>query len=123
MKAQVVQLLLKILGSISLLLGILGITLPLLPTVPLVLLAAGCFARSSPRFHRYLFEHRYFGGILRDYQAGNGIPHRACYRAIALLWCSIGVSMIIIAKLWAVVLLATIATAVSLYLLSIKQAR
>jgi uncharacterized membrane protein YbaN (DUF454 family) len=116
------RLFLTLTGAACLALAVVGVTLPLLPTVPFVLLAAGCFARSSPRFHRYLLEHRYFGTILRDYQSGKGIPHKACFRAIALVWASIGVSMVIIAKLWAVLVLATVATAVSLYLLSIKQA-
>ena len=45
-------------GWLALLLGIIGIFLPGLPTVPFVLLAAGCWSRTSPRFHRWLSEHR-----------------------------------------------------------------
>ena len=48
-------------GSISLGLGLLGVFLPLLPTVPFVLLAAFCFARSSERLHDWMLEHPKFG--------------------------------------------------------------
>jgi uncharacterized membrane protein YbaN (DUF454 family) len=70
-------------------LGAVGIFLPLLPTTPLLLLAAVCFARSSERVHRWLLCHRYFGGFLRDYLAGCGIPLRAKVSAVALIWLTI----------------------------------
>ena len=47
-----------IVGTLSLGLGILGIILPLLPTTPLLLLAAYCYARSSERFYQWLLNNR-----------------------------------------------------------------
>ena len=55
-------------GFGALALGTVGVFLPLLPTTPFVLLAAYCFARSSPRFYQMLLRHRQFGPIIRDWQ-------------------------------------------------------
>lgn len=62
------------LGWICVLLGLIGVLLPLLPTTPFIILAAFCFSRSSPRFHRMLVEHRLFGPIIRDWEAYGVIP-------------------------------------------------
>ncbi len=63
-------------GWLALLLGIVGIFLPGLPTVPFVLLAAGCWSRSSPRFHRWLSEHHYFGPMVRNWERNRAIPFK-----------------------------------------------
>ena len=58
-------------------LATLGVFLPLLPTTPLLLLAAACFVRSSEKCHRWLLEHRLFGSILRDWQEKRCISRKA----------------------------------------------
>nr|NIQ97234.1 DUF454 domain-containing protein [Desulfuromonadales bacterium]NIS43213.1 DUF454 domain-containing protein [Desulfuromonadales bacterium] len=75
-------------------LGVLGIFLPLLPTVPLLLLAAACFARSSERFHSWLLDHPRLGPMIRGYLEGQGIPLRAKIAAISLIWVTIPVSVL-----------------------------
>ncbi len=60
-------------GLLSLGLGILGAALPLLPTVPFLLLAAFCFSRSSERLHRWLVEHPVFGPPIKDWQVSGAI--------------------------------------------------
>jgi len=56
------------LGFCCLLLGALGVLLPLLPTTPFVLLAAFCFSRSSPRLHAYLLNHSLFGPLISEWE-------------------------------------------------------
>ena len=56
------------LGYLFLAIGAVGVVLPLLPTTPFVLLAAGCFSRSSPKLHRWLMDSATFGPILRDWE-------------------------------------------------------
>ncbi|WP_274584341.1 YbaN family protein [Neisseria leonii] len=84
-------------GALALALGIIGIYLPLLPTTPLVLLAALCWARASPRLHRFLLQHRRFGPILHNWESRRAVPRRAKYLAYimmtfscALLWWRFG---------------------------------
>ncbi len=67
-------------------LGVIGAFLPLLPTVPLMLLAAFCFARGSDRLHQWLIEHPNFGGPIRDW-----IEHRAIGRD-AKRWALVAIS-------------------------------
>ncbi len=65
---RVKKALLIALGLLSLLLGILGIFLPLLPTTPFLLLSAACFARSSERFYQWLMNHPRLGPPIRDWR-------------------------------------------------------
>lgn len=61
------------LGILSLGLALIGVVLPLLPTVPFLLLAAFCFARSSERLHFWLLTHRSFGPMIMDWNEGGAI--------------------------------------------------
>lgn len=103
-------------GWVSLALAVAGVVLPVLPTTPFVLLAAGCFAKSSPRFHHWLLRQKYFGQMIRDYQAYRGIQKQTKIRAISLIWLSMTISAVIIGKVWLAAMLFSIAICVSLYL-------
>ena len=81
------------LGIGALLLGTLGAFLPVLPTTPLVILAAFCFSKSSPRLHAWLLNTRLFGPLISDWETYGVIPLRvkwlACSMMIAILVISI----------------------------------
>ncbi len=64
------------LGLLSLGLGIIGIAVPLLPTVPFVLLAAFCFARSSEHLHNWILTHPRFGQVIEDWNQNGAISPR-----------------------------------------------
>ena len=75
-------------GFASLVLGVVGIVLPLLPTAPFVLLAAYCFSRGSQRWERWLLAHPRFGPLVRDWRERRAVPLRAKQFAIAMMACS-----------------------------------
>jgi len=72
-------------GVLALALGLVGIFLPLLPTTPLVLLAAFCFARGSTRCERWLLTHPRFGPMVRDWRLRRAIPRRAKHLAWTMM--------------------------------------
>ncbi len=73
------------LGVCCLLLAVVGVVLPLLPTTPFVLLAAVCFSRSSSRFHRLLLNQRLFGPLIRGWEQYGMIPLRIKYLASGMM--------------------------------------
>jgi len=92
-----------ILGFISLGLGALGVVLPLLPTTPFVILAAFCFARSSPRLHDWLRAHAVFGRAIDDWHRNRAISRKGKTAAVAtmallpVLSLALGVELVIVA--------------------------
>ncbi|MCB9830986.1 MAG: YbaN family protein [Planctomycetes bacterium] len=107
------------LGFVFLLLAVLGSFLPVLPTTPFVLVAAGLFARGSPRFHRRLLASRVFGSTLRAWQEHGTIAPRTKALALVMLWTAILASVIFALRspLLDLLLIAT-AIAVSWFILS-----
>lgn len=82
-----------LIGSISLVLGIIGIMVPLLPTTPFLLLSAYLFSKSSERLHNFILNNKVFGQYIRDYQEKKGITLKNKISALLLLFISIGWSM------------------------------
>jgi uncharacterized membrane protein YbaN (DUF454 family) len=69
----------------SLVLGALGVVLPLLPTTPFVLVAAYAAAKGSPRLHAWILGHRAFGPVVRDWQASGAVAPRTKRVAVATM--------------------------------------
>lgn len=96
------------LGWLAIVLGILGIVLPLLPTTPFMLLAAWCFARSSPRFHHWLLWQSPFGRYIRHWQQHRGMPPGAKSRAMILIVVTFAISLWLVPLWWVRILLLII---------------
>lgn len=111
-------------GTLCVLLAIVGMVLPLLPTTPFLLLAAVCYARGSQRFYDRLLGNRWFGAYIRNYREGRGVELRHKVTALVLLWLTIGYAVGFVVPLWWVkILLLAVAVAVTAHLLKLKTFR
>jgi hypothetical protein len=91
--------LLLVLGFAAVALGTVGIVVPGLPTTGFFVLAAACFARSSPRFERWVLDLPTVGPMVRDHRAGLGMPRRAKVVAIAMMLTACSLSSIALGSL------------------------
>lgn len=119
------RIILASLGTISLVLGIVGAFLPLLPTTPFILLSAYLFARSSPQMNNWILNHKVFGKIIYDYKVDKSISLHSKVIAISMLWMSILSSVFIFlsGKLWLQILLICIAAGVTIHIVRFKTKR
>jgi len=119
-----VKILLIIAGSLSVILGFIGIFVPVWPTTPFLLLAAACYIRSSERLYTWLISNRWFGDYIRKYREGQGIPVRIKILSLALLWLSIGFSvLVVIPWLFLKIILLIIAGLVTCHILRLKSCK
>lgn len=91
--SRIVRGLLWLAGTVSLALGLIGVLLPGLPTTPFVLLAAACYAKASPRLHRWLLNHRLTGPLLRDWEAHRSLTRRTKTIAVVSMLVMVGFSI------------------------------
>ena len=75
-----------VLGLLSMIVGLIGIPVPGLPTTPLMILAAACFAKSNQRFYDWIINNRMFGAHVKNYREGNGIPKKSKPVILGTMW-------------------------------------
>ena len=75
--------------------GPVGIVIPGLPTTPLMILAAACFAKSSQRFYDWVINNRMFGQHVKNYREGNGIPKKSKPMILGTMWIFITFAVLI----------------------------
>ena len=110
-------------GTIALLLGAVGLFLPLLPTTPFVLLAAACFARGSARWHRWLMAHHLTGPMIRDWYEHRSMAPGVKVWAYVLTALSFGSSIAMVEAVWVKCALALLAMILSYFLWRIPVRR
>ena len=94
-QGPIAQHLWRLAGGTSVLLGVVGIFLPLLPTTPFLLLAAYCFQKSSPRLHAWLINHPRLGPSIRDWREHGAISRTAKVQAIVAMIVVLGLSFVL----------------------------
>ena len=106
------------LGWVSVGLGVVGIVLPLLPTVPFLLLASFCFARSSQRVHDWLLTHPRFGPPIADWRANGAIRRPVKRLAMVSILASFAIPLSLGAAAWVLAVQAGALTAVAAFILT-----
>jgi uncharacterized membrane protein YbaN (DUF454 family) len=86
-------------GSVFMALGVVGIFLPLVPTVPFLLAALWCYLKSSGRFYDWLMNQPTLGKYLREYQEGKGFSAEVKRQALIFSWLGAGISIIFVSSL------------------------
>jgi len=122
-RSRWIRTILIIVGTASLMTGIVGIFLPILPTTPLLLLTAICYGRGSQRFYDWLLNNKVFGDYIRNYREGKGISFRVKALTLSLLWITITLSAISVGFLFVQITLLVIALGVTAHLLSLPTLR
>jgi uncharacterized membrane protein YbaN (DUF454 family) len=123
-RQKIMRIVLFAVGSVSLVLGAIGIVLPVLPTTPFLLLALACYFRSSQRMTNWMLTNKYFGKYIKNYREGKGIPLKTKVFAITILWATILYSAFFIIPVWMVqLILFIVAVAVTLHLITLPTYR
>lgn len=113
--------LLIVCGFLSLILGSIGLLLPILPTTPFILLSAACFSYSSPRIYKKLLHSKYFGEFIEHYQNKTGITRLVKIKGIIFLWITLFVSSLIFSSIVVRLILLSVGIGVSLHIVLIKE--
>jgi uncharacterized protein len=107
-------------GTACVVLGVLGVVLPLLPATPFLLLASACYVRGSERLHRRLVSHRLLGPYIEAFRGRRGMPARAKVYTLLLLWPSLLFSAHRAESFMLAALLLAVGAAVSALVLSLR---
>lgn len=110
-------------GCLALTLGLVGIVLPLLPTTPFLLLAAFCFARSSPRLEMWLLEHPRLGPPIRHWRTEGAISRRSKGLALLAMAVTFGVSVLLALPMPVLAVQAVVLSAVLVFLFTRPEPR
>lgn len=116
--------LLIVAGALSLVLAVVGMVLPLLPTVPFLLLTAACWSRASPRWHRWLLSRPRLGPAIARWSRERTVPRRAKLIAMVLIVSSMTASIWLVRDhAWLPWVLAGVAVLVTLLILRLPETR
>ncbi|WP_129643987.1 YbaN family protein [Peristeroidobacter agariperforans] len=112
----VVRYLLLVFAVVCLAIGVIALFIPGLPTTVFILIAGWAAARSSPRFHDWLVNHRHFGPMLRDWRAHGAVSRRAKIMATVMMSGSAVIFFMVSPRRWVAELLTAVMALVLMWL-------
>jgi uncharacterized membrane protein YbaN (DUF454 family) len=108
-------------GFIMLGLGAIGAFIPVFPTTPFVIVAAGCFSASSPKLYQKLQNSPFFGEYISGIREKKPISTKARVQGIVVLWVMLIISALIVRKPLVCIILAVVGVSVTIHLLTIRR--
>lgn len=107
-----------LLGTICLIIGAIGIVVPLLPTTPLWLLTCWFYFRGSRRLYNRVMNNHYFGYYVKGFLVDKAIPLHSKIISVSIMWVScIGTVLFLTFPIWAKVILILITSGVTIHIL------
>lgn len=115
---KIKRMILVMFGTLFLIIGAIGVIIPVLPTTPFLLLAAACYLRGSERLHSWMINNSVFGEFIRNYMERRGIRLRQKIFTIFFLWLMIIFSIFYVIDSFPLrILMFLIAMAVSVHII------
>lgn len=114
---------LKVTGIFFVGLAILGVVLPILPTTPFLLVAAACFAKSSPELQKKLLSNKTFGPMIHDWQKYRSIPRKAKRIALLTIILSVCWSAYMLQSAMLTLLVVALVTGPFIFLLRVPESK
>lgn len=109
-------------GFFLLIMGGIGVFVPIWPTTPFILAAAGCFA-STPKIYNRVMKIPFFNEYIRNYHNKQGLKPGTVIISLSFLWGMLLISAMHIRTLWSVILLSLIGTSVTIHILWVARKR
>ena len=107
-------------GTITLVVGIIGVFIPVLPTTPFLLLSSFCYLRSSAKMYRWLMGHKVLGPYISCYMIYKGITRKNKVVSLVFLWTTLTISMVFIGKDIVTWVLLVVGILVSIHILMLR---
>ena len=112
---------LRAIGLIFLGLAGIGVILPLMPATCFLLVAAACFARSSPRLYHWMHHNRVFGRLLRDYRDHRIIPMHIKVTSVVVLWVTMGFTLVLVPNWIVRLIVIAIGATITAHVVSVRH--
>ena len=113
---------LVLLGWVFVVLGGIGVILPILPTTPFLIVALALFSKSSPRFHQMLLNSAWFGPILKQWEENRTVSRKTKHKAFFLIIVAFSISIALLTDMIQLqLLLAGIAIVLLFFIWRIKE--
>lgn len=109
-------------GAVLLVMGAIGMLLPIWPTTPFVLCSVGCFA-GSPRLRSAVLKIGFFREYYENYQTRQGLSKRTVAGSMIFLWGMLLLSCLLTQRLWVTALLLCVGVAVTAHLLYMARGK
>jgi hypothetical protein len=113
----------KTIGIVFVGLAMFGVILPILPTTPFLLVAAACFAKSSPKMQGWLLTNKIFGPMINDWQKHRSIPKKAKYIALSSIVLSVAWSAYVLKSTWLTLLIVALVIGPFIFLWRLPESK